>query len=81
MTTKQIAATVERVIDGDTIVVRLRVRVRGPNAAELKTREGQVQAAKLTAKWPSGTRLLLRPAAIDPFQRMVADVDRDTRQR
>lgn len=80
VTSKQISGTVERVIDGDTIVVRIRVRVRGPNAAELRTQEGQQQAAKLSSTWPPSTRVLLRPAAIDDYQRMVADVDRDTRQ-
>lgn len=80
MTSKQIEGTVERVIDGDTMVVRIRVRVRGPNAPELTTQAGKIDAAKLTAKWPAATRVLLTPAAIDVYGRMVADVDRDTRQ-
>jgi len=78
MTAKRIAAEVDRIVDGDTLVVKIRVRIRGPHAPEAKTLAGQKSAARLASQFPPGTKVLLRPAAIDVFGRQVSDITRGT---
>jgi endonuclease YncB( thermonuclease family) len=80
------AATVERVVDGDTllvlieagfgIIVRDKLRLRGVNCPELKTPEGD-KAKKFVEKLlPAGARIVLKShkSGTDKYGRFVVDV-------
>jgi endonuclease YncB( thermonuclease family) len=78
------AATVGRVVDGDTllvvielgfnVVVREKLRLRGIDTPELGTPEGE-KAKKFVAKLlPAGSRIILKSHQTDIYGRFVADV-------
>lgn len=75
-----IAGHVDRVIDGDTVVVRIRVRTRG-SAAELGTAAGREAAAKARANFPRGAEVSLRIHYVDAWGRPVAELVRAQRKR
>jgi endonuclease YncB( thermonuclease family) len=72
-----LAATVIRVIDGDTLIVSLRIRTR-TDAPEPTTPAGRARAAALASKLRRGRAVRLIPYAADPWGRMVADVTTGT---
>jgi len=67
---------VDRVIDGDTAWIRVRVRLtrsapdRGPDAV--------VATSALRAKWPRGSRVQLSINAVDSYGRVIGDLYPDT---
>jgi endonuclease YncB( thermonuclease family) len=75
---------VDRVVDGDTLVVevelgfgavvRERLRLRGIDAAELGTAEGDHAKYALEDTLPAGTRIVVRTYRNDKYGRFVADV-------
>ncbi len=70
-------ATVTRVIDGDTLEVRiegttLSVRLWGIDAPETKQPNGPASTDYLTNLAPPQTRLSLHPVTMDRYQRLVA---------
>jgi endonuclease YncB( thermonuclease family) len=78
------AVTVERVIDGDTLlvlvdlgfdtVVRERLRLRGINTPELKTPEGDKAKAYVFGFLPPGCPVVIKSHETDDYGRFVADV-------
>jgi endonuclease YncB( thermonuclease family) len=77
-------AEVERVVDGDTLVVRLdlgfdvlkreRVRLRGLDAPEIKTDQGQKAKRFVERKLKGDPKVVLRTYWHDKYGRYVADV-------
>lgn len=68
-----LAAIADRVIDGDTLWIRIRVRTR-KSQPELGTRQGDAAAREAKARWPKGTALLVEGFAADEYGRLVATV-------
>ncbi len=78
------AATVERVIDGDTLLVLIdagfgslvheRLRLRGINTPELGTPDGEKAKKYLTKLLPAGSDLVIKSYRTDDYGRFVADV-------
>jgi endonuclease YncB( thermonuclease family) len=78
------AATVERVVDGDTlwvlielgfgIVVREKLRLRGIDCPELGTSEGEQAKKFVSAILPAKSLIVIRSAKDDKYGRFVADV-------
>ena len=78
------AATVTRIVDGDTLIVDIdlgfdvwtkrRIRLRGIDCAEKKTDAGQVATAFAAKKLPIGSRIVLQTFTTDLHGRYVADV-------
>lgn len=80
------AATVERVVDGDTflvsieagfgILVRDKLRLRGVDCPELGTPEGERAKAYVTKLFPKGTRVILKSSkgGTDKYGRFVVDL-------
>ena len=66
---------VERVIDGDTLWIRFRVRTR-KNAPEL-TQPGGVEAQRsLAARLPRGSTITAEIVFVDSYGRLVAKVSK-----
>lgn len=65
-----------RVIDGDTIVLAVRVRLP-QNAPELSTAAGIAARARLAGWLHRGDRVSLNVHATDSYGRIVADVSRE----
>ncbi|MCG6166867.1 DUF1016 N-terminal domain-containing protein [Leptospira sp. FAT2] len=75
---------IERVIDGDTILVKLqlgfnlitrqRIRLHNVWAAELDTNEGENDFELLKKKLPSKTKIIVRSRSKDIYGRYVGDV-------
>lgn len=77
-------AAIERVVDGDTflaevdlgfgVCVRQRLRLRGVDAPELKTPEGQKAKEEMMRLLPRGTRVVIRSYKTDIYGRFVVDL-------
>ena len=77
-------AVIERVVDGDTLlvlidlgfgnIVRERLRLRGVNTPELGTPEGEAAKAVVEKLLPPGTPLVIKSSQTDDYGRFVADV-------
>lgn len=77
-------AVVERVVDGDTLLVHIQVgtkvlrrqylRLRGINAEELETPRGKKAQAFLLREVKKADRLLIRTRLTDKYDRFIADV-------
>jgi len=66
-------AVIDRVIDGDTIWVRMRVRL--PQDAPERSESGGTEATtRLKKKWMKGKRIQLSMRAVDDYGRVVADI-------
>jgi endonuclease YncB( thermonuclease family) len=63
-----------RIIDGDTIEVAFRVRLRNANAPEIDTRAGQIARDVLQASLPPRSRVLVEVFYVDAFGRFIATV-------
>jgi len=70
-----IAGKVVRVIDGDTIVVEIRIRTRG-SSAELGTPEGDLAAQNLKKVLPKNSKVTADLLWVDSWGRVVAVVKR-----
>ena len=78
------AATVERVVDGDTVwafidigfgtVVRKKLRLHGVNAPELSTTKGEEARDYISGFLPPGAVVVIRSYASDAFGRYLADI-------
>ena len=78
------AATVEKVIDGDTVwveidcgfdtLVREKLRLRGIDAPELGTPEGEKAKRFVKRALPPGTQILIVTSKSDKYDRYLADV-------
>lgn len=68
-----IRAKVDRVIDGDTMWVRVRVRTQ-TSAPGARARGGAAATAELAKRFPRGADLSLIVLAVDQFGRIVARV-------
>ena len=66
-----VQGTIERVIDGDTLVCVIRVRTR-IDAPESGTAEGDAATRRMNARFPRGSKVMLHMVAADPYGRMVA---------
>ncbi|MBF0123694.1 MAG: thermonuclease family protein [Candidatus Omnitrophica bacterium] len=77
-------ASIERVVDGDTFLVevdlgfgvsvRERLRLRGIDCPELKTKEGQKAKEEMMRRLQRGSRVVIRSHKTDIYGRFVADV-------
>jgi len=77
-------ARLKRIVDGDTLVVLIdvgldhrleqRLRLRGINASELKTPEGQKVKRYLARRLKIGSPLIIRTSKVDKYDRYLADV-------
>jgi micrococcal nuclease len=77
-------ATLERVIDGDTIDVTLdlgfkiyskqRIRLARINAPEMKTQEGEEAKTSLVRILPVGTELIISTKKTDIYGRYIGEV-------
>ena len=72
-----IRAIVDRVIDGDTLWVRVRVRLP-ESAPELGTAAGAAAAGELKAALHKGRRVQLVTHTVDGYGRIVAHLQDDT---
>ncbi len=78
------AAVVERVVDGDTLlvlihvgfgnVVRERLRLRGINTPELGTPEGEKAKKYVSGLLPPGSAIVIKTYRTDDYGRFVVDV-------
>lgn len=66
-----IEGKVVRVIDGDTLWVRIRVRSQS-SAPPANTPQGQAATRSMRRKWRPGQRIDLDPRAADIYGRLVA---------
>jgi endonuclease YncB( thermonuclease family) len=86
-------AVVERVVDGDTLVlvidlgfgtqVREKIRLRGIDCPELGSPEGEAAKRFVMKLLPAGTEVILRSSKSDKYGRFVGDVfpnDREGKQ-
>ncbi len=71
--TGPLAAVVERVIDGDTMWIRLRLRTRA-NAPELARQGGPAAAAALSRAYPRGRAVTVTLHAADAYGRAVGSL-------
>jgi endonuclease YncB( thermonuclease family) len=69
------AGVVDRVIDGDTMWIRVRIRTR-TSAAPSSTAPGAAAEAALKALYPRGTRVWVSPIITDQWGRVVATLER-----
>ena len=67
-------ARVIRALDGDTLWIRLRVRLR-KNQPELGTPAGERAFDRTQRRFPPGKRLLLRLGVADAYGRLVTDLN------
>jgi endonuclease YncB( thermonuclease family) len=66
-------AVVDRVIDGDTMWIRCRVRTRN-SAPPASTPEGAAATSALKAKWRKGDRIEVAPIIVDQYGRILATI-------
>lgn len=71
---------VVRIVDGDTLMIRMegraeRVRLRRLNAPELDEEGGPEAKAALEERFPVGSRVRVQPFARDRWGRLVAEVE------
>lgn len=66
-------ATLMRVVDGDTVICQIRVRLRA-SAPELGTAQGNAAAARLRHDLRNRRRLSLMVHAVDDYGRAVASI-------
>lgn len=69
------AAVAERVIDGDTVWVRVKIRTR-TSSPPISTEDGKADADALKKRYPKGTRLMIEPITVDQFGRIVGTISR-----
>jgi len=69
-----IVAVVDRVIDGDTVWLRVRTRTRG-SAPELTQQAGLRAKERLQKELPKGTEVEVRVAYVDNYGRPVANLN------
>lgn len=84
MTTWSVPATVERIIDGDTIVLILDLgwhitltvpcRVWGINCPEMNTTEGRAARARAVELLPLGSRVMFVSRKLDKYGRPLGHV-------
>lgn len=67
--------TVERVIDGDTLWVRVRMRLRSSSPPE-STEVGAAETRALAAAYPRGTDIVVQPIVTDQYGRPVVTIAR-----
>lgn len=67
------AAVVSRVIDGDTVWVRVRIRTRR-SAPPSSTQAGAQAAAALRAELPIGADIWISPIAVDTYGRIIGTI-------
>jgi endonuclease YncB( thermonuclease family) len=72
----QIRGVITRVIDGDTVWVRVRVRLLD-SAPELGTAAGEQAHVSLARRWPPGARVQVRQVATDGYGRIVGTLAED----
>ena len=70
---------VVRIVDGDTLIVRVegkneRVRLRRLNAPELDEEGGQEAKEALERRFPAGSRVKIEIFARDKYGRIVAEI-------
>jgi endonuclease YncB( thermonuclease family) len=65
------AGVIDRVIDGDTIWVRVRIRTRS-SAPPVSTEEGKKDKQALSKRFPKGRRVTVDPIVTDQYGRIVA---------
>ncbi len=70
-------AVIERVIDGDTIWVRVRIRMR-TSAPELRSVGGGTAKAKLEQRFKRGDRVQIHIDTVDAYGRIVGGLSADT---
>lgn len=68
-------AIVDRIVDGDTLVVRVAIRTRSSTPSG-RTPEGVRATAALAKEFPLGTRVLVQPIVTDQFGRIVGTIDK-----
>lgn len=68
------AGKITRVIDGDTIVIEFRVRLRSARAPELGTPAGQAAKIAMQRSFPRGTKVVAEIFAVDAYGRLLATV-------
>lgn len=69
-------AIVVRVIDGDTLWVRLRVRLQ-TSAPELTAPGGHAAKEAIMRKYPQGYRAVLNIESVDGYGRLIASLSPD----
>jgi endonuclease YncB( thermonuclease family) len=70
---KPFAAVVDRVIDGDTIWMRVRIRTRA-SAPSAGTAEGKAETEALKKLYPRGQKVWIEPITTDQFGRVIATI-------
>ena len=63
-----------RVVDGDTLWVRVRVRLASTSTPELGSREGGIAHEALRRRWPTGEAVQLIASGVDGYGRIIADL-------
>ena len=71
-----IRGVVVRVIDGDTVWIRVRVRLLR-STEELHTFAGEQAHVIAARRWPPGTRVMVSPQTIDTYGRILGELEHD----
>lgn len=72
----RVEARVVRIVDGDTLLCEMRVRLRDRNSPELPTPEGIAAAHATQEEFPVHSRIVLRIIAADSYGRLLATAKR-----
>ena len=70
---KGLEARITRIVDGDTVIGQIRIRLQDVQAAEAGTPVGKTATARLRARY-QGKRVILHVITTDAWNRLLARI-------